>query len=395
MRINTLKQFAVVLLVFFLPRFASGQGDSTARIVQNVADSVEANRVQDSTDAADVFLLPFRQEIFICAQVDSLPPALLAAFIQEESNFNQWATRTEPHYKKKKIVITAARKWSKRHGGIPTYYTELDDRSRSYGLMQVMGQLAREQGFDAKYLPELFVPLNSISQGAIKLRQLLNKYKGDTLSAISAYNQGNNRRKNGRLVNYRYVYRVGVAWEMYEKIFKKQGLINERQNFYHETDGHNDTVSIRLGLSSRFFTWVQPPMPKDGTGFSQSYKRNNPDGTASGRFNSDNDPDPDSLFVSPGGSYPIKYVDQPIKGFTEYQFFITTGFLSSLLGFCWLFFTRYVPDSAGYDFRLRRSVDKRTRTSLKAKFKTARDRRALYRPRFAGLPKGFYNHNSN
>jgi hypothetical protein len=382
------------LLLFVIPSLAFSESDSS-RIVARIADSVESQRIEDSTDASDTFLLPFRQEIFICARVNNIPPALLAAIVQTESNFKQWATRTEPHYKKKKVVIASAKNWSKSHGGLPNFVTELDDRSRSYGLGQIMGQTAREQQFNAQYLSQLYDPLDNLSQVAIKVSRLIKYYKTDTLSAISAYNQGNNRMKNGRLENYRYVYKVGVCWNQYEKAFKKAKLINERQNFYHQTDGHSDTNRIRLGLSSGFFAWMQPPTIQDGIGFGQSFERKNDLGNKSIRFDTNTDRDTEDFFIAPGGSYPNKYLDIPSKGFTNYQWFITTGFAASLLGFCWLFFTRYVPDSAGYRFRLRRSTDARVRNTLKTKFKTNRDRRALYRPRFAGLPKGFYNHHSN
>jgi hypothetical protein len=184
-----------------------------------VAALVLQGEAQDSTDAADVFLVPFFAEIDSAARKHGLPPSLLAAFIQEESAFNQWATRVETHYLRKKKVIAEARRWSRKFKGIPTEQTELYARSSSWGLMQVMGQVAREQGFDRQFLQELISPINSIDEGAKLLVKNLKRYKGDTLSAISAYNQGNNRKSGGTFVNARYVYRVSVAWQAYRKIF--------------------------------------------------------------------------------------------------------------------------------------------------------------------------------
>ena len=92
--------------------------------------------------------------------------------------------------------------------GTPSSETELADRSRSFGLMQVMGETAREQGFAARYLAEMSIPVDSIEHGAKLLHSLLVRYHGDTLAAISAYNQGSARRKAGVLLNARYVYRV-------------------------------------------------------------------------------------------------------------------------------------------------------------------------------------------
>lgn len=84
-----------------------------------------------------------------------------------------------------------------------------------------MGETAREQGFMARYLAELYLPANSIQHGAKLLRTLLDRYHGDTLSAISAYNQGSARRKAGVFLNARYVYRVCLAWRAYQVMFKR------------------------------------------------------------------------------------------------------------------------------------------------------------------------------
>ena len=85
------------------------------------------------------------------------------------------------------------------------------------GLMQPMGEVAREQGFDSTYLSALFEPFNSIDQGATLLKKLLTRYGHDTLAAISAYNQGSARRTHGTFENAQYVYRVSVAWRHYDK----------------------------------------------------------------------------------------------------------------------------------------------------------------------------------
>jgi soluble lytic murein transglycosylase-like protein len=171
----------------------------------------------DSLNEREAILVPYRSEIESIADSFSLPPSLLAGVIQEESRFEPWATRTEPHYKRKAIVQAGAREWSKRYRNLPTYETELDDRSRSFGLMQVMGQLVREQGFSTRYLGEIYLPKNAITHGAKRLRELLDRYRGDTLSAISAYNQGNNRKRGETFVNARYVYRVCAAWKIYRR----------------------------------------------------------------------------------------------------------------------------------------------------------------------------------
>lgn len=175
---------------------------------------------QDSTEATTDVMVPFRSELVKAAHRHQVPAALLAAFCQEESGWQPWAERSEPGYLKNKKIKKAAAAWAKEHRGLPTALTELNARSRSMGLMQPMGELAREQGFDSTYLSSLFEPFNSIDQGATLLKSLLQRYGKDTMSAISAYNQGNNRKKHGQFENARYVYRVSVAWEHYKSALR-------------------------------------------------------------------------------------------------------------------------------------------------------------------------------
>jgi soluble lytic murein transglycosylase-like protein len=86
--------------------------------------------------------------------------------------------------------------------------------------MQVMGETAREQGFDRPFLSELYLPENAIAHGAMLLKKLLTRYRGDTLAAISAYNSGSARRsRRGMFANARYVYRVAIAWRAYDELW--------------------------------------------------------------------------------------------------------------------------------------------------------------------------------
>ena len=181
---------------------------------------ISESTLLDSLSASQTYLVPYRSEIESAARLYSLPPSLIAAVIQEESRFEQFATRHEPGYMRSRSMRRAALAWSRTHA-LPNTATELADRSRSFGLMQVMGETAREQGFAARYLAEMYLPHNSIDHGAKLLRSLLDRYHHDTLAAISAYNQGSTRLKAGALVNARYVYRVCLAWRAYRSLFKQ------------------------------------------------------------------------------------------------------------------------------------------------------------------------------
>ena len=191
---------------------------NTSQLVSHATDTILS---QDSISATSTLLIPDRKELEHEAIGNSVPAPLLAAIVQEESSFDPWATRAEPKYYRNKKVRRAAARFVRRSRLGPNYFTELADRSRSYGLMQVMGETAREQGFDAPFLAELYVPANAIHHGAILLHKLLARYHGDTLAAISAYNSGSAvRSRKGLFANARYVYRVTVAWRAYAHIWK-------------------------------------------------------------------------------------------------------------------------------------------------------------------------------
>jgi soluble lytic murein transglycosylase-like protein len=191
--------------------------NSPTIVEQSVSQIIDA----DSIAASQTILIPYRAEIERAASAHSVPAALIAAVIQEESRFDEWATRAEPRYFKNRKVRRAATRWTRAHPGGASTYTELADRSRSYGLMQIMGETAREQGFAEPFLAALYIPDNAIAHGATLMKKLLARYKNDTLSAISAYNQGSAKKRRGVFANARYVYRVTIAWRSYQLLLRK------------------------------------------------------------------------------------------------------------------------------------------------------------------------------
>jgi hypothetical protein len=86
-----------------------------------------------------------------------LDPALACAVIEQESAWNPWAVRYEPAFLSRYIApLYTAGKFSP---------TEAYMRSMSWGLMQVMGQVAREFGFKEQSLAELCDPATGIEFG--------------------------------------------------------------------------------------------------------------------------------------------------------------------------------------------------------------------------------------
>ena len=118
------------------------------------------------------------------AETRALDPGLVCAVIEQESAWNPWAMRYEPAFFTKYVAplytnnkITA---------------TEAYARGFSWGLMQVMGQVARESGFDAQFLSSLCDPEQALAVGCIVLRKKFDAASGDTTRALLAWNGGAN-----------------------------------------------------------------------------------------------------------------------------------------------------------------------------------------------------------
>ena len=134
-----------------------------------------------------------------------IPAELVSAIIKVESSGDTNAIRYEDHYK-----------WFYK----PESYKGHKDTERiaqktSWGLMQVMGAVARELGFKGRFLSELLIPELGIEYGCKQLKRQYNRY-GNWQDAISAYNQGNNKKlDNGDYANQIYVDKVNKHWSKY------------------------------------------------------------------------------------------------------------------------------------------------------------------------------------
>ena len=83
----------------------------------------------------------------------SLDPALICAIVEQESAWDPHAIRYEPAFRSRYVAPL----------GLPP--TEEVARSISWGLMQVMGQVAREHGFTSKSLAALCDPTVGLAIG--------------------------------------------------------------------------------------------------------------------------------------------------------------------------------------------------------------------------------------
>ena len=105
--------------------------------------------------------------------------ALVLAVCEHESSWETYAVRYEPgfyaRYIEKMTGLTA---------------TEKTMRATSFGLMQVMGQVAREKGFSEKYLTALCDPVFGLTYGCKKLKECLDRENGDVRAALLRFNGG-------------------------------------------------------------------------------------------------------------------------------------------------------------------------------------------------------------
>src|ERR1700756_4719478 len=118
------------------------------------------------------------------AEVHGLDPALVCAVIEQESAWNTWAMRYEPAFFAKYVASL--------YTNNKVSATEAYARGISWGLMQVMGQVARETGFDALFLSALCDPEQGLAVGCKVLRKKFDALAGDTTRGLLAWNGGAN-----------------------------------------------------------------------------------------------------------------------------------------------------------------------------------------------------------
>lgn len=111
------------------------------------------------------------------ATMAGVDPVLCCAVCEQESDWNPWATRLEPAFEERYVT--------KLHLGV----TESVERSISWGLMQLIGETAREEGFKAD-LPMLCDPTMGLDRGLIHLKKELLRANGDVHNALQFWNGG-------------------------------------------------------------------------------------------------------------------------------------------------------------------------------------------------------------
>ncbi|MGH9714051.1 MAG: lytic transglycosylase domain-containing protein [Candidatus Acidiferrales bacterium] len=112
------------------------------------------------------------------ATQQALAPELVCSVVEQESAWNCFAIRYEPAFRARYVAPL----------GLPP--TEEIARSISWGLMQVMGQVAREHGFTDKFLAALCDPATGLEFGCKVLASKISAAAGDIELALERWNGG-------------------------------------------------------------------------------------------------------------------------------------------------------------------------------------------------------------
>jgi len=131
-----------------------------------------------------------------------IDPKWIEAIIEHESHWDPYAVRYEPHYSN---LFQETEFCKISH---VTLKTEIHTQKISWGLGQIMGGLARAQGY-RRPLPSLIAPEYNILQMCI-LIQSLKKISSDFDDILAMYNGGPRARHriHGKYPNQDYVDQV-------------------------------------------------------------------------------------------------------------------------------------------------------------------------------------------
>lgn len=132
------------------------------------------------------------QAVAVAAALNhGIDPALACSVCAHESLWNPDALRYEPSFFHRYIESMK---------GLSDEEKQL--RATSMGLFQVMGQVAREQGFDEPSLKGLFHPMSNSTHGCRKLRACLQREGGDVNAALLRWNGGGNANYPSLVMNF-------------------------------------------------------------------------------------------------------------------------------------------------------------------------------------------------
>lgn len=113
------------------------------------------------------------------AKTHGLDSNLVCAVVEQESSWEPWSIRFEPRFKARYV------------DPLNLSDTEATARSFSWGLMQLMGEVARELGY-RDHLAKLCDPATGLEWGCQLLVKKLALAKGDVHQGLQYWNGGGN-----------------------------------------------------------------------------------------------------------------------------------------------------------------------------------------------------------
>jgi len=134
--------------------------------------------------------MKYRKEVKQAAQEHGFNPALIYAICMKESSMDPWAMRFEPGWRWWLHPI----EWARRVR--VTSKTERIAQQCSWGLMQIMGTVARERGFTGD-IPQLCDVQTNLRYGCLHVKHLFSRYT-DVRAVLSSYNTGRPNTSVGR-----------------------------------------------------------------------------------------------------------------------------------------------------------------------------------------------------
>ena len=127
-----------------------------------------------------------------------LSKSVFCGLVQTESGWNTWAARYESAFYRR-YIEKMDKDQAKRFGPI-SLDTEKEFRATSFGMCQVMGQVARELGCKVTFLTELCDPAIGLEYGAKRLAQAFKRRNGDVIEALLDYNGGGDKEYADRVL---------------------------------------------------------------------------------------------------------------------------------------------------------------------------------------------------
>jgi soluble lytic murein transglycosylase-like protein len=131
------------------------------------------------------------------AKSHDIEPALFLALVHNESSWNPDAVRLEQGFYSKYVSTMKG-----------LSITEKILRAASFGLCQIMGQVARELGFDDPDLSKCAEPRSNLILGCKRLRTALQRNNFVTKDALLDYNGGGDLAYPDRVLRYYDQYKA-------------------------------------------------------------------------------------------------------------------------------------------------------------------------------------------